>query len=450
MPPRKHLLCLYPFMEIGGADKFNLDLLGRLRAANWTATVVTTLPSRNAWQANFAAVSERWFDLAEFPPEERPEKLVELATSIAPTAILISHSHAAYRLLPFLRARLPGIPLIDYNHMVEMTWGDGGFPRLSATQAPFLDRHIVSSEQLKRWLISAGVETDRIDVCTTNIDPAAWDPRSHDRAALRDALRIPREVPVALFAGRLVRQKQPLVAADVMRQVIAQAPDMQFLVAGDGPYLDYLRGFCRYHRLEKNVHLLGPVSNRRIQELLALSDIFFLPSAMEGISLAIFEAMAMRAVPVGADVGGQSELVTPDCGLLIKPGPNEVADYTRALLGLLRDQPKLRQMGTAARQRVSEHFRLDQMGEQMERAILRAAELHQFRPKSDVNAATADRAAQAAILAARQSEIAPRENLEKTTTWRSRCRQAVWRWLGLRAWWLVRWMENIRGRWRRN
>ena len=42
--PRR-LLCLYPWMELGGADKFNLDMLAQLTARGWAATVVTTLPS---------------------------------------------------------------------------------------------------------------------------------------------------------------------------------------------------------------------------------------------------------------------------------------------------------------------------------------------------------------------------------------------------------------------
>ena len=33
--------------------------------------------------------------------------------------------------------------------------------------------------------------------------------------------------------------------------------------------------------------------------------------------------MAMEVVPVGADVGGQRELVTPECGVLVKRGSNE-------------------------------------------------------------------------------------------------------------------------------
>jgi glycosyltransferase involved in cell wall biosynthesis len=50
---------------------------------------------------------------------------------------------------------------------------------------------------------------------------------------------------------------------------------------------------------------------------MAATDIFFLPSQWEGIALTLFEAMAMQLVPVAADVGGQRELVTPDCGFLI-------------------------------------------------------------------------------------------------------------------------------------
>ena len=73
-------------------------------------------------------------------------------------------------------------------------------------------------------------------------------------------------------------------------------------------------------------------SNRRIKDLLNAADIFFLPSQMEGISVAIYEAMSMGIVSVGADVGGQSELVTETCGFLIKRDAQEREHYVGCLL----------------------------------------------------------------------------------------------------------------------
>jgi len=100
-----------------------------------------------------------------------------------------------------------------------------------------------------------------------------------------------------------------------------------------------------------------------VAQLHNAADIFLLPSLIEGIALALFEAMALESVPVVSDVGGQRELVAPDCGHLIPVGDpaTEISRYVAELKYLLEHPEKRRAMGAAGRARVREHFRLDQM-----------------------------------------------------------------------------------------
>ena len=95
------------------------------------------------------------------------------------------------------------------------------------------------------------------------------------------------------------------------------------MVAGDGPDFDWLKTFIHKNRLERQVRLLGALPNDDIRDLLAAADIFFLPSEWEGIALSVYEAMACGVPVVGADVSGQVELVTPECGVLIGRGSEE-------------------------------------------------------------------------------------------------------------------------------
>jgi len=88
--------------------------------------------------------------------------------------------------------------------------------------------------------------------------------------------------------------------------------------------------------------------------------------------------MAMGAVPVSADVGGQSELVTPDCGVLIKLGPGEIPAYTQALLELLVDPAARNAMAARARQRICEHFSLQEMGARMASLLAKPPEARTF------------------------------------------------------------------------
>jgi glycosyltransferase involved in cell wall biosynthesis len=282
-----------------------------------------------------------------------------------------------------------------------------------------------------------GGDDDCITVCTTNIDTTIWDPSRYNREELRARLGIPEMVPVVLFAARFERQKQPLLALSVMKQVVAQSPDVHFLLAGDGQFANSMRGFLRWHGLEQRVHLLGPLSNQSVRELFALSDILFLPSEMEGISLAIYEAMAMCVVPVSVAVGGQAELVTPACGVLVPPQPRAQQIYAEELLRLLRNPALRQQMGHVARQRVVSHFGLTKMGRRMNDLLMKAQMLHQSQPCPPISPEAAGAAAQAAIERARYAT-------RKTT--RRRLRVLYWYIADRGGWWLVFLVERVRRR----
>lgn len=443
MSTQRSLLCIYPWLELGGADKFNRDMLACLRERGWRATLVTTLPASNRWRAAFEPLCSEIIDLTSYTPEECPARLLQVAAARSFDVVLVSNSAAGYALLPYLRAHLPQPAFVDYCHMEEPSWNNGGYPRMSLDAGPYLDLRIVSSQHLRRWMLARGGPAERIAVCTTNIDTAAWDPAHYDRTALRGELGVAPGAPVVLYAARLERQKQPLLAAEVMRAVARQVPEAIFLVAGDGRFAGFLRGFVRHHRLGRNVRLLGALSNQRVRELLAASDLFFLPSQMEGISLAIYEAMAMGVATLSAAVGGQAELVTPPCGVLVRRGPDEHAAYAQAMVELLADQPRLRRMGQAARRRVAEHFPIERMGARIDELLSRAIDLHRATPGRPVDAATALAAARQAITVARAGQ--EHQMLGSRGVLRQAARAAYWRAIDGPGWWLAPLVESRRG-----
>ena len=155
------------------------------------------------------------------------------------------------------------------------------------------------------------------------------------------------------------------------------------VVAGDGPDFDWLREFINQHRLGRDIQLLGAVSNQRVNELMKSADVFFLPSQWEGVALSVYEAMASGLAVVGADVGGQRELVPSDCGILIARGEeqHEVDAYSDVLARLLGNPADCKAMGDAARARVAAGFRLDQMGENMVHHFETAIRRHKDYPR---------------------------------------------------------------------
>ncbi|MBV9769910.1 MAG: glycosyltransferase [Bryobacterales bacterium] len=360
----KRLLLLVPHLELGGADKFNLDLIERLQNHHaYEVTVVATLSGTHPLRHEFAALTPDIFTLNTFlSVEDYPDFISSIIRSRRPDTVLIANCKLGYDLLPYLRTTSDGPSFLDYLHIEDLD--PDGYAHRSLQYASYLDGTIVSSEHLKRWLIEQGRAAEQIEVCTTNIDPDLWDKSRYDAAQIRAKYGVPEGVPVIAYAARLCPQKQPKVLARVIQAVRDRGAEFVCLAAGDGEDRQWLESFVKANEL-KELRLLGALPNEQVREVLAISDIYFLPSEMEGIALALYEAMAMGVVPVSADVGGQSELVVPGCGILVKRSAGETEEYTRTLLELLNDENFRRSMARAARSRIVEHFTLDQMGRRM-------------------------------------------------------------------------------------
>jgi len=386
-PGKRRILLLTAWMCLGGADRFNLDLLQQMTKRGWQVTIAATLEGEHDWLAEYARYTPDCFILHHFlSPRDYPRFLRYLIHSRQVDAVLITHSELGYELLPYLRAHAPHVTYVDYCHIEEEAWKAGGYPRMAAESQPMLDLNIVSSHHLKGWMTRHGADPDRIRVCTTNVDTDLWRPDAAERVAVRRELGVDESTPLVLFAGRLHPQKQPAVLAETLWHLSRENLPFVAVLAGDGPERPWLEAWLMKRGLQHRVRLLGAVPNPRLQRLMRAADVFFLPSQWEGIALTFFEAMASGLPVVGADVGGQRELVTPECGVLI-PRSTEKAEarrYAEVLAELLRNPVRRRALGEAGRKRTADFFRLEEMGNGMRALLDEADRLRQCHPRPGV------------------------------------------------------------------
>lgn len=468
---RKRLLMIIPWFRMGGADRFNIDLVKFLTSAGWDVTVVATLSSGTGTQSHFGNGHPWLADFAKFTPDvfilphlgqppQFPALSRHLIDSRRPDVVMVTNSEQGYAMLPWLRTVCPEPVYIDFNHMEEPQWKAGGHPRQGAASQPLLDLNITVSHHLKRWMCEAprSASPDRIEVCHINADTRKWKPDTDLRADLRSRLNIPQDAVVILYAARLCAQKQPLVFADSilkLRRLLPTSPEgggplhrasdeagggasfrrphspIHVLIAGDGELeLQLRQALAPLSPLDSRlapshpdtpsaqdpaslslaVHFLGPVPTDDMPAVMAASDIFFLPSQWEGIALSIYEAMAAGLAIIGATVGGQRELVTPDTGILLDKPDNdpelEASRYAEALTALIADEPRRRALGLAARRRIVEHFELDNMGARMLDLFNLAARHKSLTPRPALDAHLASELTRAAIESLRAQELA--------------------------------------------
>ncbi|MGD0280524.1 MAG: glycosyltransferase family 4 protein, partial [Smithella sp.] len=102
--------------------------------------------------------------------------------------------------------------------------------------------------------------------------------------------------------GRLVEQKGHKYLIQAARNIVNKFSDVKFLIVGDGPLRSELEALAESQGLGEKINFAGQRSD--IPELLAMMDIFILPSITEGLPLVILEAMASERPVIATRVSG--------------------------------------------------------------------------------------------------------------------------------------------------
>jgi len=138
-----------------------------------------------------------------------------------------------------------------------------------------------------------------------------------------------------IFVGRLVPVKNVHQFVAVVEAVSQAMPQVKATIVGDGPLMTDMKTKVHRSRLTNNIRFLGKIED--VRSVLACSKVFILTSQSEGLSIAMAEAMSAGAVPVVADVGELSDLVTSGVnGYLVESG--NIDEYARRTLSLLQDR----------------------------------------------------------------------------------------------------------------
>jgi len=362
------LLVLGPWLTVGGAEMFNLDVIRQAQVRGWDVTVATTIRGKHEWLPEFLRLTPDVFALPRFLMAEDYARFIRyLIVSRQIDVVLVTTSEFAYDVLPYLRTRCPDVALMDVCHIETEDWKGGGFPQISVNRQELLDLTVVTTAHLKEWMAKHGSDPSRVHVCYSNVDAQEWAPDLVRRAELRRELGIAEAVPAILYSARICPQKQPDVLIRTLERLRDSNLSFRGLVVGDGPDAERLAAYSAGHGLTSHVQMLGTVSLRRLRDLMVASDIFFLPTVWEGISVAVFEAMACALPVVTAAVGGQPEVVDAETGVLIQPsGPDaEVDAYVHALTDLIDLPARRAELGSAGRRKIVSAFSLEQMGDRM-------------------------------------------------------------------------------------
>ncbi len=219
----------------------------------------------------------------------------------------------------------------------------------------------VSQGNKRRLAEMFGIASARIQVVYNGIDTNAFEPAGRQQLCrLREELALPPDRIVLTTVARLNIQKGHCYLIDAAKQLAVANPQPLFLLVGDGELRDELERAVNEAGLSDNFIFAG--YRRDVAEILALTDLFVLPTMFEGLPHSVLEAMAAGCCVVASRVDGVTEVIDDGkTGILVEAA--NVEQLAAALNSMIDDREAREQMGQKGKIKVKENFGLDRMVE---------------------------------------------------------------------------------------
>jgi glycosyltransferase involved in cell wall biosynthesis len=263
---------------------------------------------------------------------------------------IIVHTHSSKAgILGRWAARLAGIRCIIHTvhgfsfHLFQ--------PRLTRAVYVFLERItasitsafiLVSRANMEEGIREKIFSPDKAVLIRSGIDISEYQSVQCDRMDVRAVLGIANGAPVVAMIACFKPQKAPLDFIKTARLVLAEYPQAEFLMVGDGELRSRIEALANELNIAEKVHLVGWRKN--VPQIMHAIDLLVLTSLWEGLPRVLPQAMAAGVPVVASDVNGSCEAITDGInGFLTQP--RDVQGMARKILYLLTHPEEARAMG---------------------------------------------------------------------------------------------------------
>jgi L-malate glycosyltransferase len=142
---------------------------------------------------------------------------------------------------------------------------------------------------------------------------------------------------VLLHASNFRKVKRVQDVVQIFHNVSREIPS-KLLFVGDGPERPTAEDMCRKLNLCDDIRFVG--KQEQMEDILAIADLFLLPSEYESFGLAALEAMAAGVPVVSSNAGGLSEImIQGETGYMANVG--DVATMSQQAIDILKDDERL-------------------------------------------------------------------------------------------------------------
>ncbi len=278
-------------------------------------------------------------------------ELPALTTLLSRTADLVQvATPGPMGIAGLIAARMLGLPVLAQYHTEVPDYA------ARMTRLPFVKRLVspyvgwfyrqanvclAPSQATTDRLLELGIPSAQIQRVQRGVDLALFDPARRDRGLLAQ-YGIAADAPVALYVGRLSREKNLRVLRSAWQQIYAANPLARLVVVGDGPQASALDG--------AGVVRTGVLQGEPLAAMFATADVFAFPSETETFGNVVVEAAASGLPVVVAAKGAAHEhVIHGETGLIYGDRASSLA---RDVLLLFADPQRRARLGRAAREHV--------------------------------------------------------------------------------------------------
>lgn len=180
------------------------------------------------------------------------------------------------------------------------------------------------------YVPGVGVDTEKFDF-------------EHSHRNIKSEFNIPDDAKIILSIGELSERKNHgSVIQALAKMGVADNNKIYYVIVGKGILYEKLERIATENKMDKQVILAGFRTD--VLDFYHSADVFVFPSYMEGLPVALMEAMACRLPVAVSNVRGNRDLIDPEGGVLFKP--DDVSDiYTKLAYLLELSDNKLEKMG---------------------------------------------------------------------------------------------------------
>ena len=206
------------------------------------------------------------------------------------------------------------------------------------------------SNALKHEIIATGVTgiSNKTRLCWNSVDIDKFS--SKENNSFKQEYKLT-DKPIVLFVGNIIKRKN--VESLIEAKKIAGS-DYYLVIVGDGPLFKKLNKKVEDENI-RDVIFTG--SRDDVEKIIPSCDVLVLPSFSESFGLVLIEALACGKPVIGSNVGGITEIINENVGLLVNP--NKVSSIASAIDNVINDNEFRAALSLNARRRAKEFSKVN-------------------------------------------------------------------------------------------